>query len=355
MPLLPSLPSAQQDTVSAKSVAVPRPQTGPRDSSARKAVGGRNLAPSSVPGPLDAPNKRNRLRQLQLFCYTALTSSLTKAAERALVTQSSASQQVRALERELQVELFERRGPRIALTAAGRQLYELTMPLVEGLDNLYATFHERFNHSLSGEVRIAAEPSAAGFLLPRYLKRFHQQHPGVRLNVKNAFHQEALNLLREHAVDFVVGSMGMVPGDLRHRLVLTSEIVLAVHEGHPLARRESVSPREFEKYPMLLPPAGHYTRHLWNIYAMRHDIQLDNVLLEVGGWWIIKNFVQSGLGISPLPKLCVGEGERISLIPFAERFPELAYGVTTYRRASLGVAARQLVQMMAPGDRPVAA
>ena len=352
-----SRPSARQNTLRADSVAALRPQTDPRsflgDSPVRQGRGGRNLAPPPAVADLDVPNKRNHLKQLRLFCYAALTGSLTKAAERACVTQPTASQQVRALERELRAELFKRRGPRIALTAAGRHLYELSMPLVENMDNLHAAFHERFSYSISGEVRIAAGPSASGFLLPRYLKQFHERHPRVRLSMKNVFSRDALRLLREHAVDFVVGTMDVVPDDLQHRPMLTSEVMLATPEAHPLAGHESVSVKEIEKYPIIAPPPGSHTRYLWDLYAKRYDIKR-NILIEVGGWWIVKKFVQNGLGISALPDLCVGEGERISLIPFAHPFPKLPYGVITHRDMNLSAAARQLVQMMVPGDSATA-
>ena len=348
---VPSLPSAQQDTFGAESIETHWTQTGPgsspEGSPVRQGRGGRNLAPPPGDLKLCAPDKRNRLKQLRLFCYTALTLSITKAAERASVTQPSASQQVRALEQELRIKLFERRGPHLALTAAGRHLYEISMPLVENIDNLYATFHERFNSSITGEVRISAEPGAAGFLLPRYLKQLHEQHPHVRIIVKNAFRHEALKLLREHAVDFAVASFETVPDDFRLRLMKTSEIMLAALEAHPLARLESVSVKEIEKYPLILPPVGSHTRHLWDLYAVRHHVK-SKALIEVGGWWIIRRYIQSGLGISVLPKLCDQEGGRISLIPFVEPFPELPYGVLTHRDMPLAPAARLLIQMMVP-------
>ena len=353
---MPVHPSAQRDTLGAESVAALWPQTGLRsfltDSPARQGRGGRNLAPPPVAADRDCPSKRNRLKQLRLFCYAALTGSITKAAERASVTQPSVSQQVRALERELRLDLFERRGPRITLTQAGRYLYEISMPLVESMDNLHAVFHERFSRSISGEVRIAAGPSTAGFLLPRYLKQFHERHPRVRLSVKNVFSQDALKLLREHAVDFAVGTMDVVPDDLQHRLMLTSDIMLATPEDHPLARHESVSTKEIEKYPMIVPPSGSYTRHLWDFYARQYGVKL-NALVEVDGWWIIKRFVQNGLGISVLPSLCVGKGDRISLIPFVQPFPKLSHGLITHRHMLLSAAARQFILMMDP-DHPAA-
>ena len=354
---MPSHLPTRRNTFSAETVAALRPQADPRsfpgDSPARRGRGGRNLAPAAVAADLDVPNKRNRLKQLRLFCYTALAGSITKAAERACVTQPSVSQQVRALERELQVDLFERRGPRIALTAAGRHLYELSMPLVESMDNLYAAFHEHFSHSISGELRIAAGPSAAGFLLPRYLMQFRDRHPRIRLRVKNVFSHDALKLLRAHEVDFMVGTMDVVPDDLRFRPIQVSEVMLATLEDHPLTRHGPVSAKETEQYPMIVPPSGSYTRYLWDLYAKRHDVKL-NVLVEVGGWWIVKKFIQNGLGISALPSLCVGKGDRISLTPFIQPFPKLSYGLITHRDISLSAAARQLVQMMVPGDRGTA-
>jgi len=80
--------------------------------------------------------KHNRLQQLRGFCYAAQTGSISKAAERMYLSQPSVSLQIQALERELSVVLFERRGPKIKLTPEGQVLYELALPLVEGLETL---------------------------------------------------------------------------------------------------------------------------------------------------------------------------------------------------------------------------
>ena len=87
--------------------------------------------------------KENRLQQLRGFCYAAEFGSISRAAERLLLRQPSVSMQIQALEREFKAALFERRGPKIALTPAGRILYELASPLVEGLDSLRESFDAR--------------------------------------------------------------------------------------------------------------------------------------------------------------------------------------------------------------------
>ncbi len=67
--------------------------------------------------------KQNRLKQLRAFCYSAQSCSISKAAERLFLSQPSVSLQVRALEQELDITLFERKGPRISLTPEGHVLY----------------------------------------------------------------------------------------------------------------------------------------------------------------------------------------------------------------------------------------
>src|SRR5207302_7906333 len=89
--------------------------------------------------------KQNRLQQLRGFCAVVEMRSVSKAAVRLHLAQPTISLQVKALENELNTTLFERRGPKIALTPEGEQLYELAHPLVEGLTGLDANFEARRN------------------------------------------------------------------------------------------------------------------------------------------------------------------------------------------------------------------
>ena len=110
--------------------------------------------------------KQNRLKQLRAFCYAAQSQSISKAAERLFLSQPSVSLQVRALEREMDITLFERKGPRIALTPEGQVLYELALPLVDGIDHLSDAFAERRGDLDSGELNIAAGESTILYILP---------------------------------------------------------------------------------------------------------------------------------------------------------------------------------------------
>src|SRR5687767_13045535 len=103
--------------------------------------------------------KQNRLKQLRAFCFAAQTGSVSKAAERLYLGQPSVTLQIQALERELGVTLFERRGPKIQLTPDGRHLYEIAQPLVHGIDILSETFAAASGQVTTGALSIAAGES----------------------------------------------------------------------------------------------------------------------------------------------------------------------------------------------------
>ena len=124
--------------------------------------------------------QRDLLKQLRAFCYAARLGSVTKAAERVLSSQPAVSLQIRSLEEHLGVALFDRNGPRIALTPAGRSLCERALPLVEGLDRLPDAFAEAFEGRV-GTLNVGASETTASFLLPRYLAAFGELHDGIEV------------------------------------------------------------------------------------------------------------------------------------------------------------------------------
>lgn len=120
----------------------------------------------------DLRYKHNRLQQLRGFCYAAADGSISKAAARMFLSQPSVSLQIQALERELKVVLFERRGPRIRLTPDGELLFQIAMPLIEQMDRLPAEFSARRGDVESMGVSIWP-PGGRRYLyvLPQYVEQ----------------------------------------------------------------------------------------------------------------------------------------------------------------------------------------
>ena len=102
--------------------------------------------------------KGNTLKQLRAFCAVARTGKMTEAADQLFLSQSAISLQIKALEDEMEVILFERRGPRIQLTPDGKKLLEMAQPLVKGIDGL----KERYDHDVRGNLYSGKVVIAAG-------------------------------------------------------------------------------------------------------------------------------------------------------------------------------------------------
>ena len=209
--------------------------------------------------------RRDRLRQLRAFCFAARHQSISRAAADIFSSQPAVSQQVRTLEEELAVTLFERSGPRISLTLAGHRLFRLASPLVEGLDRLPDTFVEQHRGKPLGALQLAASQTTATFVLPRYLREFRERHPGIRVNVRVADGRERMRWLRAYEVDVVFAAVDRPPPDLSFRPVFTSEFLLITPEDHPLAGRKSVDLEEAAAYPAVTHSASHYVSQVSDV------------------------------------------------------------------------------------------
>ena len=295
--------------------------------------------------------KQSRLKQLRAFCHAAQANSISRAAERLSLSQPTVSLQVRALEDELAVTLFERKGPRISLTPEGEVLYQLAVPLVEGIDSLEDAFAERLGQVASGELNIAAGESTILYILPRFMKRFASQYPGIRVRLHNVTGRDGLAQIRADEVDFAVGSMLDLPADIEYRPTFSYDTVLITAKSHPLAAREQPSLRAIGRYGLILPPRHLSTWHVVDLVFQQHNVPF-KVTLEAGGWEVIKRYVELNLGISIVSGLCITGRETLAVKPLGTYFPKRTYGVVLRRGKFLSPAAKRFIRMMDPSPFP---
>ena len=289
--------------------------------------------------------KQNRLKQLRAFCYSAQTLSISKAAERLFLSQPSVSLQVRALEQELDITLFERKGPRISLTPEGHVLYELASPLVEGIDHLSEAFAERRGDLDSGELNIAAGESTILYILPELMAGFARQYPGIRLRLHNVTGRDGLALMRADEVDFAVGSMLEVPDDISYQPIYTYDTVLITPRDHPLGKIPEPTLEDISPYGLILPPRHLSTWGVVDLVFQQHNVGY-KVTLEAGGWEVIKKYVERGLGVSIVSAICLTDNEKLTVLPLGNYFPGRSYGLVLRRGKFLSPAAKRFIEMM---------
>jgi DNA-binding transcriptional LysR family regulator len=302
--------------------------------------------PDMSSGP-SQPCPPNRLRQLRAFCESAQSGSISKAAERLCVSQPSVSLLIKSLEADLDITLFDRRGPRISLTQAGHLFLESALPIIEALNNLPALFRERLGEAASGPLNIAAGESTILYLLADYVKRFNDEYPRVNLHLHNVTGRDGLALLRAGDVDFAVGSMIDVPRDIVYLPVFNYQPMLITALDHPLANKDPVTLEDVSQCGLILPPRHLSTWHIVGLVFRKHGLDYQ-VVLEAGGWEVIKKFVTLGLGVSVVTSICLSGDEPLAAMPLSEYFPERTYGVVMRKHKQLSPQALGFLKLMEP-------
>lgn len=289
----------------------------------------------------------DRLKQLRAFCQAARLGNITRAAKYVFSSQPAVSQQIRALEEDLGVSLFDRNGSRISLTPVGRRLFRAAMPSVVGMDRVPDTFAERHRGVVSGELRIAAGGASAAFVVPKYLKRFRDRYPGVRLRVRTGSGAERTRWLQAYEVDIVFGAVDVLPPDLVSHFLFASRTMLITPRDHPLVGRESVDIWEIAAWPVVANSRGRYVRRFSDMLFRLQGVAVDAVV-EVDGWNTIKRYVEAGAGISVVPELCLTARDRLWSLPLDHCYPPRKYGVVMRRDDILSLSAERFVQLMDP-------
>lgn len=200
-----------------------------------------------------------QLQQLRYVVCVAEEGRFTRAAARLHVAQPSISSAVAALEHELGAALFHRDRNEITLTGAGEVFLPWARQVLADCESGTAAVRDLLGLR-RGRLQLGATPSLITNLLPPVLARFHEDHPGVELSVREAGSQELVDALGDGEIELAVV---ILPADrpwVEARPLAEEDLVLAVGPGHRLASRRSVRVAELETVPLVMFKDGYDLR-----------------------------------------------------------------------------------------------
>jgi DNA-binding transcriptional LysR family regulator len=238
-------------------------------------------------------------QQIIGFYQVAKLGSFTKAGDATFRTQSALSQQIKALERELDCVLFERIGKRkLRLTSAGERFFEFAEAILENYDCLKEDLSE-LQGLQKGRLRIAAPFTTLYHLVPETLKEYIIQFPYVELTILDRSQQVVIELVRNGDIDLGFTLESEVPKDLSLLRWKRVETVLMVPVGHPLAEAERVTLRQIAKYSLILPPKDLRFTCRRILEERFQKLGLDyQIVMESSNVELTSLYVEMGLGIS---------------------------------------------------------
>jgi DNA-binding transcriptional LysR family regulator len=242
------------------------------------------------------------LNQLASFLAVAREGSVSAAAAKLYVTQPSISAAVSALSKEVGVELTERVGRGVALTAAGEALRPYAADVL-GLIQQGRRAAQEAADSETMSLSIVAVATAAEFVVPSLLRAFGAIHPEIKLSLEVENRAALFDRVLEHEADIAIA--GRPPDDERMEglAFLPNEIVLIAAPGDPLAGGKPVAPDQLAERVWLQREPGSGTRELLTDFLADRDLRPQTLTLGSNG--AIKEAVRLGLGVSLQSRMAV--------------------------------------------------
>lgn len=223
---------------------------------------------------LAAWSRRVRMQHLRTVLAVAETSSLAQAAERLALTQSAVTKILHEVEADLGVQLFQRTSRGTHATAQGELLAEHVRLVFTHLEQAVQALHDS-REGLVGRVTVGVLIAGAASLLPSAVARLQASRPGVVVTVIEGTYDYLLPLLRQGALDFVVGRLPKheLRDGVSVEALYDESIALAVRPGHPAAALRRPALETLRQWPWILPLAGTTLRQL--IESAFHEARAD--------------------------------------------------------------------------------
>jgi len=245
------------------------------------------------------------LRQLRYFLAVAERLHFGRAAESLHISQPSLSQQIRALEEELGVQLFVRNKRHVALTTDGEALLPYARRLVALADDVQEEFAER-SGLRRGKIRLGATPTLGGHLLPRVIGGFFQSYPGLELTIVEDGSDRLARQLEQGNLDLALLVEDQETQGVAFEPLLHEEIVLALSPDHRCAGGGAIHLRDVRKDGFILCREGYHLRSL-TLSACERAGFTPRIVVSGTDIDTALRFVRAGLGVTLVPEMAVGE------------------------------------------------
>ncbi|MGD2119148.1 MAG: LysR family transcriptional regulator [Chromatiales bacterium] len=239
------------------------------------------------------------IRQLKVFQAVAQASSFTRASEQLHLSQPAVSLQVKQLEDNVGMALFERIGKKVFLTEAGEAIYDCSKTISEILSDTDEII-DNLKGLRRGRLNIAVATTASYFVT-RMLAEFAKTYPEITVSLDVTNRQSLLQQLERNERDLVI--MGEPPKDrdLKSQAFMDNPLIVIAHPGHPCANRKKVPISELKNQHFVSRESGSGTRAAIQRFLNAKGVEFD-FTMEMTSNEAIKQAVAAGLGLGIVSK-----------------------------------------------------
>lgn len=274
------------------------------------------------------------LRQLRYLAALAEHRHFGRAAVACAVSQPALSMQIRELEKQLGVELVERRPGDVLLTGVGREVAERAEIILAAERDLVDLARHK-GRLLSGRLAFGVIPTIAPYLLPRILPAVQRRYPDLQIELRETQTKILLDELAHGALDVIMLALPVTEADVETLPLFEDPFLLAVPASDPRPEITCVSADEIDPRRLILLEEGHCLRDQALAYCANSATN-DAMGLGATSLTTVMQMVANGYGVTLVPQVAVDvevRDERVRLLPFAPPQPGRTIGLA-WRRTS---------------------
>ena len=287
------------------------------------------------------------LRQLKYFVRLAETLNFSEASRELFITQSTLSQQILNLERELDQQLFLRNSHEVMLTEAGQILLPMARETLHSAEAAVLRLQE-LRQLLTGELNIGVTFSFSSIMAETMTNYLHQ-YPHVKLNVSYGSMENLIDRLLRHELDFVLAFKPTEKNDhIESRTLFNNRLAAIVNEHHPLAGNKSVTLAQLENHCLALPAKGLQARNAFDKVLEKSDYHY-NIKAEISNVSLIFKLVRQTNYVTILSESTVIDETDLVAIPIDVEGGEMEGCVHTLKNGYVKASAREFMRMLSQG------
>lgn len=243
------------------------------------------------------------IRQLEYLVAVAETLHFRRAAERCNTTQPTLSEQLKALEDRLAIQLIERDRTRVVLTPVGLQVVEIARRVLRDVAEIRSVA-ETGGRELAGLLRLGVPPTIGPYLLPHVLPGLHADYPDLRLFIREAIPSQLPGALEDGSLDVIITMLPLRQEDLETVQLFREPLMLAVAADHAFAARGQIERHDLAGQDVLTLGPGHQLHDVVESLCREFGARLRQ---DFAGTSLdtLREMVVMGLGVTFLPGLYV--------------------------------------------------